>query len=85
MTNTTTKDYWTEGYEAPCKANGFQSNKPSAFAIELHHSTECVLRTWFLNTTRDLVARKYDANRLQSQLKTIKAEYAYRNLELPNN
>lgn len=83
MTNTTTKDYWTEGYEAPCAANGFQSNKPSAFAIELHHSTECVLNSWFLNTTRDLISRKYDADRLQSQLKTIKAEYAYRNLELP--
>mgnify|MGYP000366667865 CR=1 FL=1 len=85
MNNTTTKDYWTEGYEAPCKANGFQSNKPSAFAIELHFSSECVLRTWFLNTTSDLLTRKYDTDRLKKQLEAVKAEYAYRNLELPNN
>jgi len=90
MTNTTTKNYWTEGYEAPCKANGFQSNKPSAFAIELHYSTECVLKSWFLNTTRDLVSKRCDTDRLERkrllrQLEAVKAEYAYRNLELPND
>ena len=80
------KDYWTEGYEAPCKANNFQSNQPSAFEIDLHYASEYILKGWFINTTRDIEAghwSKLEMRRREHQLETIKAEYAYRGLELP--
>lgn len=80
------KDYWTHGYEAPCKANNFQSNQPSAFEIDLHYASEYILKGWLISTTKDIEAghwSKHEMRRRRHQLETIKAEYAYRNLELP--
>ena len=89
MTNNTTtkKDFWTEGYEAPCRSNGYQSNRPSAFQIDLHHSSEYILNNWWLNTKRNMDKdnSRMETNRLVSQLRSIEGEYAYRNLPLPTN
>ena len=82
----TMKDYWTEGYEAPCKANNFQSNQPSAFEIDLHYASEYILKGWFITTTRSIeegCMNPLEMRRREHQLETIKAEYAYRGLELP--
>jgi hypothetical protein len=81
MDTTTMKDYWTEGYEAPCKANGFQSNKPSAFEIDLHYMTEGNVNRWLLNTEKEIergTENPHEMKRLTNQLKSIKAEIAYR-------
>ena len=80
--NTTMKDYWTEGYEAPCKANNFQSNKPSAFEIDLHYMTDGSVNRWLLNTEKEIergTDNPHEMQRLSNQLKSIKAEIAYRN------
>ena len=80
------KDYWTEGYEAPCKANNFQSNQPSAFEIDLHFASEDILKGWLISTTKEVEEghwNKHEMRRRTHQLETIKAEYAYRGLELP--
>ena len=85
--NTTMKDYWTHGYEAPCKANNFKSNQPSAFEIDLHYASEYILKGWFIRTTKSIAEghwSKLEMRRRNHQLETIKAEYAYRKLELPN-
>ena len=81
------KDYWTEGYEKPCSANNFKSNRPSAFEIDLHYASEFILKNWLITTTRDVEEghpNPHEMRRRQHQLETIKAEYAYRKLELPN-
>jgi len=80
--NTTMKDYWTEGYEAPCKSNNFQSNKPSAFEIDLHYMTDGNVNRWLLNTEKEIergTDNPHEMKRLTNQLKSIKAEIAYRN------
>ena len=79
--NTTMKDYWTEGYEAPCRANNFQSNKPSAFQIDLHYMTDGNVNRWLINTEREIKQCNNDPHetqRLSNQLKSIRAEIAYR-------
>lgn len=85
--NTTMKDYWTEGYEKPCRANNFQSNKPSAFEIDLHYASEYILKNWLISTTKQVEEghqNPHEMRRRIHQLESIKAEYAYRKLELPN-
>lgn len=80
--NTTMKDYWTEGYEKPCRANNFQSNKPSAFEIDLHYMTDGNVNRWLLNTEKEIergTENPHEMKRLSNQLKSIKAEIAYRN------
>jgi len=80
--NTTMKDYWTEGYEKPCRANNFQSNKPSAFEIDLHYMTDGNVNRWLLNTEKEIergTDNPHEMKRLANQLKSIKAEIAYRN------
>lgn len=80
------KDYWKHGYEAPCEANNFQSNQPSAFEIDLHYASEYILKGWLINTTRSIEEghwSRIEMRRRELQLETIKAEYAYRGLELP--
>ena len=80
--NTTMKDYWTEGYEKPCRANNFQSNKPSAFEIDLHYMTDGNVNRWLLNTEKEIergTDNPHEMKRLTNQLKSIKAEIAYRN------
>jgi len=80
--NTTMKDYWTEGYEKPCRANNFQSNKPSAFEIDLHYMTDGNVNRWLLNTEKEIergTDNPHEMKRLSNQLKSIKAEIAYRN------
>jgi hypothetical protein len=86
-TNTTQKDFWTEGYEAPCRSNGYQSNRPSAFQIDLHYASEQVLHNWLVTTKRSMNKdnSRMEANRLVSQLRSIEGEYTYRNLPLPTS
>lgn len=81
-TTTTTKDFWKDGYEAPCKANGYQSNHPGAFAIDLHYGSEHNLRWWLVTTERDLEKvegwNKFEKRRLESQLYAVNEEIAWR-------
>ena len=75
------KDYWTEGYEAPCKANNFQSNKPSAFEIDLHYMTDGSVNRWLHNTIKDIEQcpdNPHEMQRLVNQYDSITAEIAYR-------
>jgi hypothetical protein len=75
------KDYWTEGYEAPCKSNNFQSNKPSAFQIDLHYMTDGNVNRWLINTIKDIEQcpdDRHEMQRLVNQLKSITEEITYR-------
>ena len=67
----TMKDYWKHGYEAPCKANNFQSNQPSAFEIDLHFASEYILKGWFISTTKEVEEghwNKHEMRRREHQL-----------------
>lgn len=78
-----TVDYWTEGYDPPCRANNFQSNQPSAYQIDLHYSSEPQLE-WHYQTTILMLAEATSAMRkreLSHQFETILEEYRYRGLE----
>ena len=74
------KDYWTEGYEAPCKANNFQSNQPSAFEIDMHYTSWESLLWWRKDTLIGLQyeSSKQELRRLKSQLRTIHREMKWR-------
>ena len=78
---TTKKDFWTEGYEAPCRSNGYQSNRPSAFEIDLHQARRrmTVLNNWWLNTKRKMDTRTIAAWKLTGSL----ANYAGMKAILP--
>lgn len=85
------KDYWTEGYEAPCRDNNFQSNQPSAFGIDLHYSSEAQLNWWHRTTIKELAEARlgFRKRELQSQLRSVLAEFDYRGIspeiiETPN-
>lgn len=85
------KDYWTEGYEAPCRSNNFQSNRPSAFGIDLHHSSEPQLNWWHRTTIKELAEARlgFRKRELQTQLRSVLAEFDYRGIspeivETPN-
>ena len=76
------KDYWKHGYEAPCKANGYQSNYPGAFAIDMHHTSDISLQGWLTSTKRSIDEspkwNKFEQRRLASQLRTISEEIEWR-------
>jgi hypothetical protein len=76
------KDYWTHGYEKPCKANNYQCNQPSAFAIDMHYTTDKRLQGWLINTKRSIETcpqwDKHEQRRLANQLRTINEEIEWR-------
>ena len=81
--STKTLDYWKHGYVAPSKENNFQNNMPTAYEIELHHSSDKGLEWHYQRTILSLAEKPYPMikRELEHQLETILAEYAYRGIE----
>jgi hypothetical protein len=63
----------TRGYERPCRANGYQSNRPSAYEISLAYTTTSLLEGYRVNARTELTkaSGKKEIDRALNKVNTI--------------
>jgi len=69
----TTMQHDSQGFEKPCRANNFRSNRPSAFQITLNNSTDEfleILRARLFNEI-NLADTMKEGNRLWKELEKV--------------